>query len=242
MLCIDARLAAAVLGLSLAAGCGLISSDVTNFDLMLPDKKFTIDASGWQVDTANKNLFSNGMLAAVPCNSMPTVCSSTVQDACSKDCSGSCNTGSNSCELSLDVSWLLPVNLLMEQPDLMTINDQPVIKVSIDSVTYLVTANTLNVDTPAIDVYVAPTSVLEPTDAGAKPIGTIPPIPKMTTTSDPQTLVFTPTGKADLVNIMSMFKTPFNVLVASSLVVQAGQTMPTGKLDALVRIHGHAGL
>ena len=59
MLYLNARLAAAILGLSLAAGCGLISSDVTNFDLMLPDKKFTIDASGWQVDTT-MNPFNNG--------------------------------------------------------------------------------------------------------------------------------------------------------------------------------------
>lgn len=242
MLCLEARLAAAVLGLSLAAGCGLISSDVTNFDLMLPDKKFTIDASGWQVDTTKGNLFSNGTLAAVSCNSMPTVCSTAVDNACSSGCTGSCNTGTNSCQLSLDVSRPLKVDLLTEEPDLKTINDQPVIKVSIDSVTYLVTSNTLNVDTPAINVYVAPLSVLNPTDPGAKLIGTIPPIPRMTTTSDPQTLMFTPTGKADLVNIMSTFKTPFNVLVASSLVVQAGQMLPIGKLDALVRIHAHAGL
>ena len=76
----------------------------------------------------------------------------------------------------------------------------------------------------------------------AKLIGTIPAVPKMTTSPDPQNLTFTATGKADLVNIMSTFKTPFNVLVGSSLVVAAGQALPTGKLDAFVRIRGHAGL
>src|SRR3954463_9823783 len=150
MLCLDARLAAAAVGLSLAAGCGLISSDVTNFDLTLPDKKFTIDASGWQVDTTNKNLFNNGALAAVPCSSMPTVCSSAVAQACSSDCSGKCDTVANSCQLSLDVSRPLKVDLLTEQPDLKSINDQPVIKVSIDSVTYAVTSNNLDVDTPMV--------------------------------------------------------------------------------------------
>jgi hypothetical protein len=240
MLCLNAHLAAGVLGFSLVTGCGLISSDVTNFDLMLPDKKFTIDASGWQVDT-NKSPFTNGTLASVPCNSMPSVCSMAVAKACSSDCSATCDPVADSCALSLDVSRLLPVNLLMEQPDLMTINDQPVIKVSIDSVTYAVTSNSLNVDTPAIDVYVAPISALKPTDAQAKLIGTIPAIPRMTT-SDYQALEFTPTGKSALVNIMSMFKTPFNVMVASSLVISAGQMLPTGKLDAVVRIRGHAGL
>jgi hypothetical protein len=241
MLYLDARLAVAVLGLSLAAGCGLISSDVTNFDLMLPDKKFTIDASGWQVDTTDKTLFDNGTLAAVSCSSRPTVCSSAVDQVCSSDCTGTCDTASDACELSLDVSRPLKVDLLTEQPDLKTINDQPVIKVSIDSVTYAVSFNTLNVDTPTVNVYVAPISALKPGDAQAQLIGTIPPIPRMTT-SDFQALEFTPTGKAALVNIMSTFKTPFNVLVASSLVVRAGQMLPTGKLDAVVRIRGHAGL
>lgn len=239
MLCLNARLAAAILGLSLAAGCGLISSDVTNFDLMLPDKKFTIDASGWQVDTT-KTPFSNGTLASVSC-STSTVCSSAVAQVCPSNCSGACDPGTSSCELSLDVSRMLPVNLLMEEPDLMTINDQPVIKVSIDSVTYAVTNNSLNVETPTISVYVAPLSALKPNDPQAKLIGTIPPIPAMMT-SDFQPLTFTPTGKADLINIMSTFKTPFNVLVVSSLLVRAGQMLPMGKLDAVVRIRGHAGL
>lgn len=241
MLCLNARLAAAVLGVSLVAGCGLISSDVTNFDLALPDKKFTIDASGWQVDTT-KTLFNNGALVSVPCSSMSTVCSDAVSQACPSECSGTCDLATSSCELSLDVSRPLKVDLLTEQPDLKTINDQPVIKVSIDSVTYAVTSNSLNVDTPEISVYVAPISALEPTDAQAKLIGTIPPIPKGTSIPEPQALEFTPTGKADLVNIMSKFKTPFNVLVASHLVVGAGQMLPTGTLDALVRIRGHAGL
>jgi hypothetical protein len=244
MLCLHARLVAAVLGLGLATGCGLISSDVTDFELSLPDKKFTIDASGWQVDTTNSSsgLFTNGQLNSVQCNSAPMKCSSAVALVCSMDCSGSCNTTSDSCELSLDVSRPLKVDLLTDQPELKTINDQPVIKVTIDSVTYQVTGNTLNVDTPTVNVYVAPISVLKTNDPMAMLIGTIPAVPKMTTSSDPQPLAFTPTGKAALINIMSTFKTPFNVLVGSSLVVRAGQALPTGKLDAFVRIRGHAGL
>jgi hypothetical protein len=240
MLCLNARLAAAALGLSLAGGCGLISSDVTNFDLMLPDKKFTIDASGWQVNTMTSVLFNNGQLKAMQCNSAPTLCSSAVNNACPSACSGSCNTSTDSCELSLDVSRPLKVDLLTDQPELKTINDQPVIKVSIDSVTYEVPANSLNIDTPMLLVYVAPLSAIA-SDPGAQLIGTIPPVTKMTTFGA-QPLTFTPTGKAALINIMSTFKTPFNVLVASSLVIRAGQMLPMGKLDAVVKIRGHAGL
>ena len=75
-----------------------------------------------------------------------------------------------------------------------------------------------------------------------KAIGTIDPVPKGTKTTSPQPIKFTAAGKAELVNIMSAFKTPFNVLVGSTIVVKSGQPVPTGKLDAVVHIRGHAGL
>jgi hypothetical protein len=231
--------AALGLGMGGVSGCGLISSDVTNFDLTLPPKKFTIDASGWNVDQAKASTF-----LMVPCGSNPNACSSAVVQACPMGCTGSCNATSNFCELSLDVSLSQPVNLVMEKPELNTINDQPVIKVTIDSVSYEVTSNSLNIATPEIKVYVAAMSVLKPNDPSnpATLIGTIPPVPAGQVTSSPQALMFTADGKAKLVSMMNAFKTPFNVLVGSSLLVTAGQPVPTGKLESVVHINGHAGL
>jgi len=226
-----------VIGASLAS-CGLISSDVTNFDLTLPDKKFTIDTGGWQVDQTAATTY-----LTTSCAAAPTVCSSAVKLACPMGCTGTCNAA-KTCDLSLDVSVSQPVDLVMEKPELKSINDEPVIKVAIDSVTYEVTTNTLNVDTPEITVYVAPMTVVkvDPADPTIKAIGTIAPVPAGQTTSSPQPIMFTPTGKADLITMMNMFKTPFNVLVGSSLVVKSGQPVPMGKLDAVVHIKGHAGL
>ena len=90
---------------------------------------------------------------------------------------------------------------------------------SIDSVTWEVTANTLNVATPEMLVYVAPESVMDPNDPQAKAIGTIMPVAAGTLTDGPQQLAFTATGKADLIAIMSTFRNPFNVIVGSTLVV-----------------------
>lgn len=226
-----------LVGLSLAS-CGLISSDVTNFDLTLPDKKFTIDTGRWQVDQAAANMY-----LMTSCATSPTVCSSAVQAACPMGCTGTCNAA-KTCDLSLDVSLSQPIDLVMEKPELKSINDEPVIKVTIDSVTYEVTGNTLNVDTPEITMYVAPMSVVkvDPTDPTIKAIGTIAPVPAGQVTSSPQPIMFTAAGRDELVNIMSTFKTPFNVLVGSSLVVTSGQPVPMGKLDAVVHIKGHAGL
>jgi hypothetical protein len=41
---------------------------------------------------------------------------------------------------------------------------------------------------------------------------------------------------------MSTYKNPFNVIVGSTLVISAGDMVPTGKLDAVIQIKAHAGL
>ena len=231
------RIGAVVLVLA-GTGCGLIDSDVTNFDLTLPDKKFTIDASGWQVDQQAAMTY-----LSTSCASMPTLCGTAAMQACGPDdCSGSCSTTTNTCELALEVSLYQKIDLLTEKPELKSINDEPVIKVTLDSVTYEVTTNTLNVATPEMTVYVAPISVMEPSDPLAKPIGTIPPVAANTTILTPAPIMFTAAGRAELINAMSTFKTPFNIIVGSTLVVRQGQPVPTGKLDAVVHITGHAGL
>jgi len=222
------------------AGCGLISSDLTDFDLTLPDKKFSINIDGWKVDRAKAESYLDVDCSQAP----PTACNSAVQQVCTMGCSGTCSETSHTCDLSLDVSLAQMVDLVMDRPELQSVNDQPVIKVTVDSVTYEVTLNTLNVDTPTITIYVAPISVttVKSNDASIKAIGTIDPIAAGETTTSARSLKLTASGKAELANIMSSFKTPFNVLVGSSIVVSAGQPIPTGRLDAVVHIKGHAGL
>jgi len=41
---------------------------------------------------------------------------------------GSCNTTTQTCDLSLDVSLYQPIDLLSEKPELKSINDEPVIR------------------------------------------------------------------------------------------------------------------
>ena len=134
------------------AGCGLISSDITEFDLTLPDKNFSINIDGWQVDRAKAADYLDVDCASAP----PTACNAAVQQVCTMSCSGSCSQSTHTCDLSLDVSLAQMVNLVMERPELKSVNDQSVIKVTVDNVTYEVTQNTLNIDTPVITIYVAP--------------------------------------------------------------------------------------
>ncbi|MBS1117847.1 MAG: hypothetical protein H6Q90_75 [Deltaproteobacteria bacterium] len=226
----------ALLALALSTGCGLISSDVTDFDLTLPDKNFTVDTAAWDVTQANADLF-----LMTSCATTPTVCNAAAQQACPMNCSGECNATSQTCDLALDVSLYQAIDLVTEKPELKSLNDEPVIKVTIDSVTWEVTSNSLDIDTPAMTVYVAPMSVMDPKDPQARVIGEFEVVPAGTTTTAKE-LAFTPTGKAELIMTMSTYKTPFNVLVGTTLFVRSGQKVPSGKLDAVVRIKAHAGL
>lgn len=222
--------------LVLTAGCGLVSSDVTNFDLTLPDKDFSIDTSGWQVDQTAAQAY----LQTSCTNPAPNVCTTAAASACSANCSGVCDASSK-CDLQLQVAVHQGVDLVMERPELKTINDEPVIKVTIDSVTYEVTNNTLNVDTPAMGIYVAPASITDPSDPMATQVGTIAPIPAGMT-FEKMDMAYTDAGKQALVDIMSTYKTPFNVIVGATITIKDGEMLPTGKLDAVVHITAHAGL
>jgi hypothetical protein len=174
------------------------------------------------------------------CAAAPTVCSTAAQRACAANCSGSCNA-SQRCDLRLDVGLYQAVSLLTEKPELRSIDDQPLIKVTIDSVTYDVVSNTLNVATPELGVYVAPMSVMDPRSSEATQIGVIPPVGPGATVSA-AALQLTPAGKSKLVSIMSTYKTPFNLLVGSALTVTQGTAIPMGKLDAVVRVRARAGI
>ena len=217
------------------SGCGLISSDVTNFNLDLPDKKFSIDTASWNVDQQMADQVLDTQCTA------SSQCMAAAEAACAMDCSGTCNP-SMRCTINLDVGLHTSVNLLMEKPELQQINDKAVIEVEIDDITYLVEQNSLNVATPEIGVYVAPVSVMDPNDAMAKRIGTIPPVEAGMTTATPAKMMFTADGRANLTTAMGNFKTPFNIIVGSTLTMSAGTPVPQGRLDAIIRVRAHAGI
>ena len=231
----DLRMRLGALIAVLVSGCGLISSDVTNFNLDLPDKSFTIDTMSWNVDQQMASTALN-----TPCTTSGQ-CMTAAENACQMDCSGTCNPSAR-CTINLDVGLHTQINLLMEKPELQQINDKAIIEVEIDDVLYLVSQNSLNVATPEIGVYVAPMSVMDPTDPLAKKIGTIPPVAVGMTITTAQKMMFTPDGRTNLTNVMGSFKTPFNVIVGSTLTMTAGTPIPQGRLDAVIRIRAHAGI
>jgi len=213
-----------------AGGCSLISSDVTDFKLQTESKMFTVDTSSWMVNSTAAMTYLNQS-----CASAPMECGQWVSAACTTNCSGTCDTATQKCDLGLDVAVYQPVDINMSNPELAMIAKEPIVKVKIDTITYTVSMNSLNVATPEMTIYVAPMSVTTTSDPSATAIGTIPPVPAMTTTSATN-LMYTSGGQAALQDAMGNYKTPFNVIVGSTVIVKAGDPMPMGKLVASVEI------
>lgn len=215
-----------------AAGCGLISSDVGDFDLTLPEKRFTVDSAQW-------DLTGDATFPTIPCAGMETVCSAAVMEACGDEtCFGTCD-GTN-CRATIVVGLWTGVNLLDEKPELQTIDEQPLIDVTIDDITYTIEDNTLNVATPELTIYVAPITVMSPGSPSAREVGTIASIPAGAEVSGKVNL--SPEGRADLREFMNDFRTPFNIIVGTEIDIQAGDAVPNGRLDAVVNVSAHAGL
>jgi len=232
-----ARLAALLLASASAiTGCnGLVSSDVADVPVDLPDRQFTVDTASWQIaDGAAVSYLGTS------CEARPGVCDAAAQAACNAGCSGACDAVTHTCDLALAVQLYQAIDVGKEQPNVASIGDATSVQMKIDHVTYEVTGNTLDLDTPELTVYVAPASVTAPGPM-AKAIGTIAPVSAGHIT-DAQALAFTASGQADLSAAMSSYDTPFNILVGATLVLHDGDLPPTGKLDARIHIAAHAGL
>jgi hypothetical protein len=223
------------LGVIALSGCSLISSNATTYDLDLPAQTFSVDASGWQVQTASINDY-----LAKACSPSSTLCASAANAACPMNCTGSCDMTQQTCDLGLDIALHQTVDLLSEKPELKSIDGATtVLQVTVDSVDYEVTANSLSIDTPPLTVYVAPMSVMDPKDALAKMVGTIEVVPAGTTVLA-TAMRFTADGQATLSATLADFKNPFNIIVGGTLLLAHGDEVPRGKLDASVHVRAHA--
>jgi hypothetical protein len=227
-------LAAAFLAGVLSAGCGLVDPDITNFDLYIQDKMFTVDTQQWELQGVDA-------FTSTDCSATPGVCAVAAEQACAEgQCFGRCGLEST-CELQIVVALWQMVDTDAENPELETVADQPVIEVTIDSIAYEVTENSLNVATPELTIYAAPSTIMSPGDPEAREVGTIAPVAPATLIPSTD-VVISQGGREVLSDFMGDYMNPFNIIVASEVIVGAGDTVPDGRLSASVRVRAHAGL
>jgi hypothetical protein len=220
-------------GLLAGAGCGLIDSDVADVDLSLPERTVTVDTADWELADSEE-------VPAVDCAGMEEICGEAMAEVCAADdvCSGAC--GGDTCEINVAVALWQRFHLAVDKPELDSIDDQPLVSVTIDRIYYSIPENTFNVTSPPLTVYVAPDSVMSPSDPQAEEIGTIAPVPAMTMPEGD--LELTPDGQNILSERMKDYQTPFNLIVGADVLIQAGDPVPTGRLVAVVKVDAHAGL
>jgi hypothetical protein len=217
--------ALAVFGIALLAGCGLISSDISKVTFDLPTETYTFDTSMWS------NLPKVTTVPAIPC---PAVDCCTAGSAAGIDCATTmltCNS-SGVCEADVPESAASSVNLATQVPVLQSLSGHGLSNITISSISYVVSNNSLNIDLPAMTIYLAPDTVTDPTDSRALPFGTIPVIPKMT---DPSGMVMlVPNAAQVFATFTGNVSTPFNIIAAGTVSIPGGSDVPSGAITLSV--------
>ncbi len=224
-------LLAVALAAAPAVSCGLISSDVTDFNLRLPEKEFNLDTQDWMLTVT-------GQMPTLDCPPVDCAVATTQiceQGACSADCDANAH-----CQAHVTVSVFQMFDLKNEAPELQTIDSEAVISVTVETIKFKVSTNTLNIDSPPLTVYLAPNGVSDPNDPMAEEIGTIASVAAGQTGEGE--IMLSETGKASMEQFMSNWRVPFNVIVTGRVTIMAGQAVPEGKLTGAVTVTAHAGL
>jgi hypothetical protein len=214
-----------------------VDPDITNFDLFIQDKEFTVDTDQWALSGVDA-------FTSTDCSgAMSGICATVVQssEVCEPgQCFGSCGAN-DTCELTIVLQLWQAVDMSADNPEINTVADEPVVSVTIDSIAYQITENTMNVETPAFTVYASPSTIMSTGDPEALAVGTIAPVPPATLIPETD-IEITPDGQTALQNKMGDYMTPFNIIVGSQIVVGQGDPVPQGRLSAVVRVRAHAGL
>ncbi len=221
--------AVGVLGAALMSG-GLLSCslDITRLTFELPKQTYSFDTSMWG------NLPPAAAWATVPnvpCGSDGDCCSLAVTAGLN------CTTtplvcASGSCQAQIPEATSSSVNLAQQVPTLATFPGHSLLHVSISSISYQVTNNTLNVDVPSIAVYLAPDGVTDPTDSRAMLFGTVPAIPAGTTPMG--AMEKAPNADAVLEMYTKNISTSFNIIASTTVVIAPGTPVPNGALTVVV--------
>ena len=231
----------ALVGVIELSGCGLVSDDTANVDLAALQKPFTIDAAAWNLNPTSAVVLMGRTCAP---GAVPDPCTAQViaSSVCKLSlCTSACNPDTSQCQLTLRTELWRTINLATDLPNLTPGSpDDDVLEVMLDDVTYEVPQNSFNVSTAELTVYLAPTSVTSPGGDGAMPIGSIRSI-EPGSDSPRRSLDLHPNGKELVRRRLSEYQIPFNLILGSELLLDAGAALPAGRIDAIIGLEGRAG-
>jgi hypothetical protein len=207
----------------LLGGCGLISSDISKLTFDLPTETYTFDTAQWS------NL-PQGTIPPIACTSSDTCCAAG--SLAGIDCSTTmltCNA-SGVCEADVPESAASSVNLAMQVPVLQSFPGHALSSITISSISYVVSNNSLNIDLPPMTIYLAPDGVQDPRYGDV--FGTIPAIPAGT---DPSGMVMlVPNAAQVFAKYTGNISTPFTIIAAGTVAIPSGSPAPSGAITLSV--------
>lgn len=222
-------------------GCGLISSDITKLSFDLPPKSYAFDTANW-------NLPAGANFPDVPCGDgqVVTDCCHPPAPLPAVDCAVtplSCDavaSGGSACALHQPITVTQTVNLGQEVPVLRSLSGQRLVDITISQIRYTV-VNTLNVDLPPVELFLAADGVKDTSDPSkVMKFGTVPSMAAMTDATGAVRLE--DDAEQIFARYAAEFATPFTFLATTTVVVPSGSPIPNGRVDITVTGQVSAGL
>lgn len=217
-----------------SVGCGLLDSSITTTSFVLPAQMFSLNTAMWGNLPAGSTQAvpcGDGQAVADCCNPpapLPAPDCTTTPLVCAADSSG---VNANICTAEIPESLANEINLGSAVPGLSSF---PTGNITISSVKYTISGNTLNVDLPPVTVYLAPDMVTDPKDTRAMIFGTIPAIPAGTNpTGEVQK---DPSADHTFEMYAGSLSTPFEFIAATTVVIPSGTPVPSGQVTVSVSV------
>jgi hypothetical protein len=230
--------ALALLGAAGIGACGLFGDDLLSWDFALPEKQFTIDTQNF----VPAPISSAGVtLPSIACPQVDC-CTGLTTDECATFGFG-CEAGA--CVAVPTVELSNAVNLSQEAPELQQVaaNVPSFAHVTLKRLYLAEYTNTLNYDTPEIELYLGPeaaTSVDDVDQAGqplCQKLGTLPPITKGTSCGAGCTgidVALTPNGAQVFETFVKNFRQTFKLFARATMQVEGGDDIPTGQFTGTI--------
>ena len=216
----------ALLGLAvLVGGCGLLDAldKLKSVSFMLPAQSFTVTTDGpnWRSPPA-------GGIPALPCGQ-----GQPIADCCASPVD--CMRTPLSCEAercALKFTYEQVAGVTLSNVDALKQNSGMIFSDLLLKQIDLTVDNQMNVTTPPVDLYVAPSSTTSASGPGAIKFATIP-----RQTAGFKGNVSVPvdgSGQTAFSSFARNVQTPFNIIMSTGILVKSGDPVPSGKITFTV--------
>lgn len=215
-------IASLVLGAA-TGGCGLI------------DIPITLQTQTYNADFGN----ASGTVTAVPCTMMQDPCTAAANQVAAgaaqngATVTGVCDTATSTCTARVDATVAYPVNLAQDQSFTSSVAGKVVTVVKSISLKYGIPMNTVSIDLPQLDLYIAPQGVTKIPDSRAVLVDKIPAIARKKTLPENSGTIIIETSSAAGAIFVESIKNPakpFTLLINTKPTVKANDPLPAGKM------------